>query len=71
MTECNLTDTAIDFYSQRESLLSGLPATYVADDPSLSLTRVQMTAMLSRIHLFEEVRTTRGSMTECGVSLGS
>ena len=71
MTKRNLTDAEIEFYSQRESLLAGLPASYIADAPFLFLTRIQATAMLSRIHLFEKVRAMPGSIVECGVFRGS
>lgn len=71
MTRRNLTDEESRYYAQRANLLSSLPAEYVADAPFLFLTRVQATAMLSRIHLFEKVRSMPGSIVECGVFRGS
>jgi len=44
---------------------------YLVDAPFLFLTRIQTTAMLSRIALFEKVRTMPGSIVECGVFRGN
>lgn len=71
MTKRNLTAAEHEYYQLREKLASESDSKYLVDAPFLFLTRVQTTAMLSRIHLFEKIRTMPGSIVECGVYRGN
>lgn len=71
MTKRNLTEAEVEFNAQREALISKVPAQYVADAPFVFSTRVQTTAMLSRIRLFEMIREMPGNVIECGVFRGN
>ena len=71
MTKRNLTETEVEFNKQREALVAKVPSQYVADAPFVFATRVQTTAMLSRIRLFELIREIPGAVIECGVFRGN
>lgn len=71
MTKRNLTETEIEFNARRQDLISNVPSQYVADAPFVFATRVQTTAMLSRIRLFELIREMPGAVIECGVFRGN
>lgn len=71
MTGRRLTESEVEFNSKRAAIARRLSPEYVADAPFLFLTRVQATAMLSRIKLFEMVREMPGSIVECGVYRGN
>ena len=66
-----MTDSESEFYKERKKLVSNLAPEYVADAPFLFLTRIQTTALLSRVHLFELIREMPGSIVECGVYRGN
>jgi hypothetical protein len=65
------TAAEVEFNEARKALVEGVDSTYLADAPFLFLTRIQTTAMLSRIALFELVRNMPGSIIECGVFRGN
>lgn len=71
VTKRNLTEAEVEFNAQREALISKVPSQYVADAPFVFTTRVQTTAMLSRIRLFEMIREMPGAVIECGVFRGN
>lgn len=71
MTRRNLTDAEKLYNEQRRELLSKVSSEYVADAHFVFSTRIQTTAMLSRIKLFELVREMPGSIVECGVYRGN
>ncbi len=71
MTRRNLTEAEQLFVEERKKLLQTVDAEYVADAPFVFLTRIQATAMLSRIKLFEMIREMPGSIVECGVYRGN
>jgi hypothetical protein len=71
VTKRNLTEAEVEFNAQREALISKVTAQYVADAPFVFTTRVQTTAMLSRIRLFEMIREMPGAVIECGVFRGN
>ena len=71
MTRRNLTQAEQLFVEERKKLLQTVDAEYVADAPFVFLTRIQATAMLSRIKLFEMIREMPGSIVECGVYRGN
>ena len=71
VTKRNLTEAEVEFNAQREALISKVPPHYVADAPFVFTTRVQTTAMLSRIRLFEMIREMPGAVIECGVFRGN
>ena len=71
MTRRNLTEAEQRFVDERKKLLESVDSEYVADAPFVFLTRIQATAMLSRIKLFEMIRDMPGSIVECGVYRGN
>lgn len=71
MTRRNLTEAEQLFVEERKKLLQTVDTEYVADAPFVFLTRIQATAMLSRIKLFEMIRDMPGSIVECGVYRGN
>lgn len=71
MTKRNLTVAEKEYNEGRTALASAVDSGYLVDAPFLFLTRIQTTAMLSRIALFEKVRTMPGSIVECGVFRGN
>lgn len=71
MTGRNLTEAELRFLEERKRILSGVDAEYLSDAPFVFLTRIQTTAMLSRIKLFELIREMPGSIVECGVYRGN
>ena len=71
MTRRNLTEAEQLFVEERKKLLQTVDTEYVADAPVVFLTRIQATAMLSRIKLFEMIREMPGSIVECGVYRGN
>ena len=71
VTKRNLTEIEVEFNKQREALVAKVPSQYVADAPFVFATRVQTTAMLSRIRLFELIREMPGAVIECGVFRGN
>mgnify|MGYP003337355959 FL=1 len=71
MTQRNLTEAEQLFVEERKKLLQTVDTEYVADAPFVFLTRIQATAMLSRIKLFEMIREMPGSIVECGVYRGN
>ncbi len=71
MTGRNLTEAEQQFTQERVNLVNSVSSKYVADAPFAFLTRIQTTAMLSRIKLFELIREMPGSIVECGVYRGN
>ena len=71
MTGRNLTESEQRFAQKRADLVNSVGSEYVADAPFVFLTRIQTTAMLSRIKLFELIREMPGSIVECGVYRGN
>lgn len=71
MTRRNLTEAEQLFVEERKKLLQTVDTEYVADAPFVFLTRIQATAMLSRIKMFEMIREMPGSIVECGVYRGN
>jgi hypothetical protein len=71
VTGRNLTESEQRFAQKRADLVNSVGSEYVADAPFVFLTRIQTTAMLSRIKLFELIREMPGSIVECGVYRGN
>jgi hypothetical protein len=71
VTGRNLTEAEQQFTQERVNLVNSVSSKYVADAPFAFLTRIQTTAMLSRIKLFELIREMPGSIVECGVYRGN
>jgi len=71
VTGRNLTEAEQRFAQKRSDLVNSVGSEYVADAPFVFLTRIQTTAMLSRIKLFELIREMPGSIVECGVYRGN
>ena len=71
MTGRNLTEAEQQFTQQRVNLVNSVSSKFVADTPFAFLTRIQTTAMLSRVKLFELIREMPGSIVECGVYRGN
>jgi len=71
VTGRNLTESEQRFAQKRADLVNSVGSEYVADAPFVFFTRIQTTAMLSRIKLFELIREMPGSIVECGVYRGN
>jgi hypothetical protein len=71
MTKRRITEQEDAYYRERARLLASCTADYIADAPFLFATRIQSTAMLSRIELFRMAMTIPGAIIECGVHRGN
>jgi hypothetical protein len=71
MTKRRLTEQEELYYHERARLIASCPPDYVADAPFLFATRIQATAMLTRIELFKMAATIPGAIVECGVHRGN
>lgn len=71
MTGRRPTSAEVEFNEARNALVQSVDSRYLADAPFVFLTRIQTTAMLSRVSLFEKIREMPGSIVECGVYRGN
>jgi hypothetical protein len=71
MTKRRITEQEQRYYEERSKLIASCPSDYIADAPFLFATRIQVTAMLSRIELFKMVMNIPGAIVECGVYRGN
>ena len=66
-----MNDTELEYFKQRENILSGLDSSQLVDNPFLFLSRFQFNEMLARIELFKKVSDVSGAIVECGVAQGN
>jgi hypothetical protein len=71
MTKRRITEQEQQYYEHRSKLIASCTPDYIADAPFLFATRIQVTAMLSRVELFKMVMNVPGAIVECGVYRGN
>jgi hypothetical protein len=63
----NWSSTELGYHEQRNHLLQELSSAHVVGAPFVYCDRQLLTTSLTRIHLFEKILSTQGSIVECGV----
>jgi hypothetical protein len=71
MTKRRITEQEEAYYHERSRLIASCTPDYVADAPFLFSTRIQATALLTRIELFKMAMGVPGAIIECGVHRGN
>ena len=66
-----LDDNERRYFEARKDFVSRTNSAFVADNPFVFASRIQITHMLARVELFKKILPISGAVIECGVAYGN